>query len=857
MGSAARAASWLVGAAVLVFSLVAWPAAAFAQDGPGADPGTGGLQVLEAVNLRVQQIGVGNTAREGAWAGVQVEYRSLAGDREIVLRLTGHDRDGDTPTYETVVSAEDRTKSAWLYAPMPYSAATKGRLFVSAHDAVEASGTALGVRAGDLLSRREVGLAQVMEPQIGVIGVVGESPGVMGLSEYQSTVSPTVRGYQPLGHELTRIASGLRVPELPDRWQGLTVFDAIVWCRGRGVETDPGLLSTSQARAIRDYVVRGGHLVVVLPEYGQEWLAASGNPLLGMLPVMKAPVRQEGVSLEPYRPLLTSSFLPALPTTNSVVHELIADGGAGPLEAIPILTGPDDEVVVMRRLIGSGAVTVIGIDVASPALAQQGLPEAEAFWHRVLGRRGPLRTADELKLIQNGRAWAAGVESGRPLVLHDSDFDQSVNQSGEAAVAVLLGLVVFVAYWVIAGPAGYALLKKWSRLQHAWMVFLAAVVGFAVISWLGANLIRPKRVRGEHLAILEQVHGQATQRARVWASVLIPSYGQATLSIGSEDEDGLRKEGELGLIQAWESADSSGRSFGGFPDNRGYAVSSGQPDAISVPARQTVKLVRADWAGEPVAGTIDVVGEPGDVGDPVLRVDMGTDGRMTAVDGTLQHDLPAALENVWVWVIAPQRSLSAPLNRARPPGVDGALISGPSWETVVDRWEPGQRLSLSEVFDGTRARDRLERFIDGNRVTPTRSNNLSLLGVEPARGSATERLRKATLVHMMEPPDLGGQSTQKYPAAARYETHGWDVGRWFTQPCVVVVGTLSQDEDELPVPLNVNGRRVRSSGETVVRWVYPLEGRPPAYPRMPAAFTDMGAVPAEDESDESDEGGGG
>jgi hypothetical protein len=69
--------------------------------------------------------------------------------------------------------------------------------------------------------------------------------------------------------------------------------------------------------------------------------------------------------------------------------------------------------------------------------------------------------------------------------------------------------------------------------------------------------------------------------------------------------------------------------------------------------------------------------------------------------------------------------------------------------------------------------------------------------------------------------------------------HGLDLSRWLTQPCVIVIGHLVQeDAGACPVPLTVDGTEIGSRGRTVVRWVYPL---PPAPPRFAEPDSEPGA----------------
>src|SRR5439155_13267737 len=69
----------------------------------------------------------------------------------------------------------------------------------------------------------------------------------------------------------------------------------------------------------------------------------------------------------------------------------------GPFNAIdnryePLLALPDGRVVAIQRTFGFGRITVIGIDLADGRMAGLALPQADAFWNRILGRRNDTPT---------------------------------------------------------------------------------------------------------------------------------------------------------------------------------------------------------------------------------------------------------------------------------------------------------------------------------------------------------------------------------------------------------------------------------------------------------------------------------
>jgi hypothetical protein len=95
----------------------------------------------------------------------------------------------------------------------------------------------------------------------------------------------------------------------------------------------------------------------------------------------------------------------------------------------------------------------------------------------------------------------------------------------------------------------------------------------------------------------------------------------------------------------------------------------------------------------------------------------------------------------------------------------------------------------------------------------------------------SERLKALALFPQLEPPRFDGTGSGVADRLARRSlTHGLDVGRWFTQPCVIVLGQVNETNRDTTslVPLMLDGERVPSEGRTLVMWVYPLRPNPPA-----------------------------
>jgi hypothetical protein len=823
---------------ILALILGVFVGRAAAQD-DGADAGQSEREALDASNtprstgevrIELERFGLARSARSVGWCGLRVRLMDGAREpRSVIVRTELPDPDGDTCAMERVVTLNPGVwQGVWLYAMLSPTSGVPS--LVSVYEAVEpgegaardAGGSAWGV--GRLLSRESLAIPPTISSTESIIGVLGDA--LMGLSDYAMPLSSSER-WRPVGGELSIVEAGLTPRDLPDRWMGLEQAEVLVWAG----PADPAELGPERAGALREWIARGGHLVVVLPPVGQRWTDAQRNLLHDMLPAVTIR-RRTGVDMNAYLPLLTSVGGVALPT-NATVHELIPLANAREGAAQRVLSGPGGECVVARRVYGLGAVTLVGLDLTDAGLRAQGLPRSDVFWNRVLGRRGDHFSAAELMTAQNAQPGFA--PSRRMERAPDAWIAAEIAKTGKAARGVLLGLIVFIVYWLVAGPGGYALLKRRGFGRHAWLGFAGAAGLFTVIAWGGASAIRPKQYEITHVTILDHVAGQPVQRARTWASALMPTYSDVTISIGregGEQLDGVPLHQAIGVWSpAWESA---GRRS--FPDSRAYRVDAGDPSTLRLPSRSTAREFDMRWLGAPVWAMprpVPPMGvEESAAEQPVLGLEGSGRGQLT---GWLEHELPAPLTNITVIVVEGQRDLSVRSGRARPGTTSQIDMTSIAYvfRPPIETWSPGERIDMGVAtrtdarvgLDQSRALSYLNRLASAG-VSLDRGFGLDDSG--PARGR-TDEVLALTLFSQLPGFDAAAPPTSEQPLMRRADGHGLDLSRWVTTPCVIVVGEV--DAAPLPTPVRVTsggvGHELVSRGRTIVRWVYPLSDSPP------------------------------
>ncbi len=788
------------------------------------------------LNLSLDQFGVGGEARRGDWAGIRLAIIDAAPrPRNLVVRVVLTDSDGDHPSYQRVVATNPGVRQhVWFYVRVPqaFTGGTSGAsMMAEAYEAGDEAGAAqgqAGVRSGRLLARipLQPALSSILGRGPGVVCVVGSRR--LGL-EADGEVGSGAGALDAFGvwrAEVTRDVHVNSAADLPDSWLGLAAAEAIVWA-----SADLSELRGERARAVRDWVMRGGHLVIALPPVGQTITNRESNELYPIMPVVSI-TRHEGVDLRPYRPLLVGATgveerqgeegeervvrrAVRLPE-RAIVHTFAPAPDAGAGEAIRVLDGPDGRCVVVRRLVGVGAVTLVGFDLG-PAEFSNGSLSAQAFWHRVLGKGGRVSKAVD----DRTRAKAGG---GQPVLL-DWGLDEEIRDKGSAAGGLLLGLVIFVLYWLLAGPIGFALLKRRKLTRHAWVGFFAVAAGFTALSWMGATSLRPHGVQARHVSVIDHVFGQGVERGWMWAGVMLPSYGEAQLRVDAPVEG---QAGTGNAIAAWEPLGDS--TIRPFLDTRAYVVDGQHPDAMRVPTRATVKEVALMWSGGPVwkmpGPLVSAEGAMSQV-----RWEASAEGA-ARLSGVLVHELPGTLRDVKVVIVRGQESV-----------VDSARdlpFMMESWD--YSQWPAKEPLDLSklEVARGKGQAVALRTLLDKVRTGEQRTDQYNVpLGINPPK-TIGENLLAWSLASLLPGPRDTDETRISSPVYLRGATQGLDISRWLTQPCLIVMGSLEGGAS--PVPLLVDGKPASSVGTTYVRWIYPLADNPPAYrggeePAGPAADT--------------------
>ncbi len=751
-----------------------------------------GAAQVDAVRLTIgpRDVGLDGHVRFGDWVPMRLRLvNQSAEDRDVICRWTMRDSDGDRLMAErpAVLQAIPQEQILWLYA-LPQGLPAGQGWTVQVLDGA----------SGDVLAVAQAVPQNVIDRGVNLIGVCGGTP--VGLDAHANWLTQ---------HEQIALVMDLSLSDLPDRWHGLSMLSALVWTSQDVLPDDPSV-APSVAEAAREWVRRGGRLVVSLPAFNETWTRSSLAPVL---PVTQAEVVPQQV------PVTTLGRVLGAPSTEGQGASLNVNA-LQPMNAraAVVSRGSDGEAYVVSGRHGFGAVTVVGIDLASPSVAAFGLPRttpSRAFWNDVFGWRAPVMREDLVEAeVQQQRQRRVSQMQEEEL---GGFMPSRIAMSRTAAGPLLLAILLFGVYFLAAGPVMFFVLKRRDLAQWAWPGFALVVLGFTVFSWAGAWAMQNKRRTVNHFTVLDVDGNSGTARARSVMSLYVPDFDTVTVTI---DPDAL---GEGGALLAGPAFASDVLSPG-YLDTRTYRVEASDPESMGLPMRSTSRQLQADYMG-PLDQATEGLAEPW--GLISGQVGLKDDGASPRLEGTLRHGLPGVLTDVrivacpgngespWIWPLTADWEPGADLDLSRL-GAGQVLVALPRRDPGDDRW--AERRWEDEGYLG----QFLKRSTGFGQVQQYNIFGNAQPAVDIASDSdVVEQMERLTFYDSLPPPDFRIYNSNNSPFTyQRPQGRGFDLSALLDGRRILILGHLR--ESPLPMPMTVDGDTVQSTGWTTVRWVYDL-----------------------------------
>lgn len=745
--------------------LIAWYVVLLAMLPVGVVMGQVEGVLLEAPR---DQLGLSGKARLGEWTPVRVSLENQGAEpRQIICRWLLNDADGDRVLAQRRVTLDALGKQdAWIYGPLPmkWRQNEPWVLQILNEDATEE------------LARADARPPELLAPAQRMIGVAGSNS--LGLEAY---TTPNT------SHEPITLVTGLSLTTLPDRWYGLSAIDTLIWTRNGGEPDDP-LVSSATQQALREWVRRGGHLIVMLPAYGQSWTGSTMADLL--------PVNEDQISRIEGRP---PSWLGAV-RSQEVMNIDINVFDVVPGDGVDVIRRHNNKPVIVAKRFGFGRVTLFGLDMSDRRFTQMGLPNGpRRVWNDVFKWQAPVYEPARIKAeVNDGKMSRPDQRMRIPL---GQFIPGRISMRGTAAPALLAAILLFGLYWFAAGPLSVIVLKKREAARHSWVLFSAVVLVFSVISWAGAWLMAPKRAAVSHFTILSAQADSPTVHAHSWLSVYIPKFANQMVEIDPDHPTARHTLASPGL--------ATGLDDSGFLDPQTYEIDTATPRRANIPFRSTAKQLEADYLGR-----IDLP-QTG-LSEPLILPQGNLKVENFRPRGKLSHGLPGALRDVLLIYC---------------PG-DNKVPQVWPWR---DPWEPKEVLDLDKFTASyplvvspkdpfyIKREWKREGWLGQIMANKPGQMLIDITGAE-VMTSSTEMIRYIQMLSFFDtlpPPDFREIG---FPQAVTYNRglgRQLDLTPLLSGHRLIIVGHL--DDSPLPIPMTVQGEEVSASGWTVVRWVYDLD----------------------------------
>ena len=432
--------------------------------------GGAAAQAPSAISLSVE-VGYDGYFRSGQWTPIRVVASNDGADVLGTLRVSASDSiNQPTDAYAITLDLPRQSrKQFFVYIPLSAQAQQVRLELLTAERLVTTlTRDVRPVRTSDVL-----------------FAVITESPrGGVDLRNFRSGAGDAFQ-------------ANWRVENVPRIGEALRGLDALIL-----TDADTGNLSVEQRRAIEDWVLAGGHLIVT---GGPNWQKT-----------------QAGVThLLPLQPsgTVTLTSLPSAAAFAGFAEPLTTLDGSPIVVASGVLL-PEAEVLVaesgtpilVRRALGGGMVDYLAID---PSLEPfQSWVNRGQFWFTLL-------TTATMR-----PSWAQGIVNADQAIVA-ADFIKGLRLPD----VLQLGLFL-LAYVAIIGPLNYIILRQLKRREWAWFTIPLIVVITSVLYYVTGFNLRGTQAIINRMAVVQVWQGSERAQVDGVLGVLAPRRGVYSLTAG-------------------------------------------------------------------------------------------------------------------------------------------------------------------------------------------------------------------------------------------------------------------------------------------------------------------------------------
>ena len=396
----------------------------------------------------------------------------------------------------------------------------------------------------------------------------------------------------------SRRVRSMNPADLPARWQGLEMVDAIIWD-----DADPSALGVQQTQALVEWVENGGRLLITS---GKNWQLLAASPLAESLPV-----RIEGV--EPAEDL--DAFLALVRSTDyeqklraQYKAQAIARCLVQPISSkmIPVPARGVAEPMAWRRILGRGSVAFLAAPLEQLLPAPAGLRNiSDEMGSKTPDRDDPYLLAVERVIgatllgLTEPREWQGNSPFDFQLnVLDLFDIVRRTIDFGSLSTAFLIFAFLFTGAYALASLGGtWWYLRRKNMPQHTWSAFCVMAVLGGVVGMALVISLRGFSTQVWQTCVIDMREGEDYARAMCLFGVKTPDHTQldVRLPVGFEDDDARQAHGLLRptprLTMGVQLLEDT------FVAPERYRAERDMTWLEDVPVRATLKEFQGQWHG--------------------------------------------------------------------------------------------------------------------------------------------------------------------------------------------------------------------------------------------------------------------
>ncbi|MCR4406464.1 MAG: hypothetical protein NUW24_06015 [Anaerolineae bacterium] len=419
---------------------------------------------------------------------VKAAYQGVFKYGEWLPILVTLENDGADFTGEVQVQISSYSGAVTFAAPavLPTHSRKQVTLYVTPNNYSRELTVAL-VHGQEEVLRANIAVQPLMYAQY-LIGVVTEDADEL----------PGLTGLQLAGRPQGTMVVAFPPDELASRAEGLRSFNCLVLN-----DLDSTALTQAQKDALIAWVGQGGRLVIGGGITAAQTMAALPESLLPVVLIGT----QETRTLEGLEVFANDTAIhvpgPFVISTASVV------------DSARILVDQEGMPLIVERTVGEGTVDYVALDLASSPFDYWNL--SRAFWQ---------------SLLQPGAAFPSYLPPDlSPQQTYSGQLGYALTNLPSLDLPSLRWLaLVLLAYIILVGPANYLVLRRWRRLEWAWVTIPLLTVAFSAGAFGVGYILRGSDLILHKISIIHLVPGAAAE-VRTYVGLFSPTQTSYDIAV--------------------------------------------------------------------------------------------------------------------------------------------------------------------------------------------------------------------------------------------------------------------------------------------------------------------------------------